>query len=88
MTTDRPYRRRRTFDEVVVDFRRNAGKQFSPQVVVALCRALLKEARGETRPRQMMRLLGKDYVPEHTIPALEQLIDDLETGAHLTAGQA
>ena len=86
MTTDRPYRRRRTFDEVVVDFRRNAGKQFSPQVVVALCRALLKEARGETRPRQMMRLLGKDYVPEHTLPALEQLISDLESGAHLTAG--
>ena len=88
MTTDRPYRRRRTFDEVVADFRRNAGKQFSPQVVVALCRALLKEARGETRPRQMMRLLGRDYVPEHTLPALEQLITDLESGAHAAAGQS
>jgi HD-GYP domain-containing protein (c-di-GMP phosphodiesterase class II) len=87
MTTDRPYRRRRTFDEVVADFRRNAGKQFAPPVVVALCRALLKEARGETRPRQIMRLLGRDYVEEHAIPALEQLIADLESGTYTTAVQ-
>ncbi len=86
MTTDRPYRRRRTFDEVVADFRQNAGRQFATPVVLALCRALLKEARGETRPRQMMRLLGRDYVPEHTLPALEQLIADLEAGTHATAG--
>jgi HD-GYP domain-containing protein (c-di-GMP phosphodiesterase class II) len=88
MTTDRPYRRRRTFDEVVADFRRNSGKQFAPPVVLALCRALLKEARGETRPRQMMRLLGRDYVEEHTLPALEQLINDLESGVCAAAGQA
>jgi hypothetical protein len=88
MTTDRPYRRRRTFEEVVADFRRNAGRQFSTPVVIALCRALLKEARGETRPRQMMRLLGKDYVEERTLPALEQLIADLESGTHAAAGQA
>ena len=88
MTTDRPYRRRRTFEEVVADFRRNAGRQFATHVVVALCRALLKEARGETRPRQMMRLLGKDYVEAHTLPALEQLIADLEAGTHTTAVQA
>ncbi|HEX8336304.1 MAG TPA: HD domain-containing phosphohydrolase [Pyrinomonadaceae bacterium] len=88
MTTDRPYRRRRTFDEVVADFRRNAGRQFATPVVVALCRALLKEARGETSPRQMMRLLGRDYVEERTLPALEQLIADLEAGTHTTATQA
>jgi HD-GYP domain-containing protein (c-di-GMP phosphodiesterase class II) len=82
MTTDRPYRRRRTFDEVVEDFRRNAGRQFATPVVLALCRALLKEARGETRPRQMMRLLGRDYVEEQTLPALERLIADLEAGTH------
>jgi HD-GYP domain-containing protein (c-di-GMP phosphodiesterase class II) len=87
MTTDRPYRRRRSFDEVVEDFRRNAGRQFSPDVVVALCRALLKEARGETRPRQMMRLLGRGYVEEQYLPALEQLIADLESGTHTAAVQ-
>src|SRR5881275_245753 len=88
MTTDRPYRRRRAFEEVVEDFRRNAGKQFSPDVVAAFCRALLKEARGETRPRQIIRLLGKDYVEEHALPALEQLITDLESGTQVVAGQA
>jgi hypothetical protein len=87
MTTDRPYRRRRAFEEVVEDFRRNAGRQFSPAVVAAFCRALLKEARGETRPRQIIRLLGKDYVEEQALPALEQLINDLESGTHLVAGQ-
>src|SRR5215204_3574885 len=88
MTTDRPYRRRRTFEDVVRDLRENSGRQFATPVVIALCRALLKEARGETRPRQMMRLLGKDYVEEQTIPALEQLISDLEAGTHAAAGQA
>jgi hypothetical protein len=88
MTTDRPYRRRREFHEVVADFRRNTGKQFAPDVVAAFCRALLKEARGETRPRTMIRLLGKDYVEEQTLPALEQLIQDLESGTHASAIQA
>jgi hypothetical protein len=87
MTTDRPYRRRRVFSEVIADFRRNAGRQFSPPVVAALCRAILKEARGETRPRTIMRLLGKDYVDEASLPALEQLISDLESGTHMVAGQ-
>jgi HD domain/GAF domain len=88
MTTDRPYRRRREFPEVIADFRRNAGKQFAPDVVAAFCRALLKEARGETRPRTMIRLLGKDYVEEQTLPDLEQLIHDLDSGTHTSAVQA
>jgi hypothetical protein len=87
MTTDRPYRRRREFAEVITDFRRNSGKQFSPPVVAAFCRAILKEARGDTRPRTIIRLLGKDYVDEQTLPALEQLISDLESGTHMAAGQ-
>jgi len=87
MKTDRPYRRRREFAEVIDDFRRNSGKQFAPPVVAAFCRAILKEARGETRPRTIMRLLGKDYVEEQSLPALEQLISDLESGAQLVAGQ-
>lgn len=87
MTTDRPYRRRRAFAEVITDFRRNAGRQFSPEVVAAFCRALFKEARGETRPRTIIRLLGKDYLDEQALPALEQLISDLESGTHVVAGQ-
>ena len=88
MTTDRPYRRRRTFHEVLEDLPRNSGKQFAPEVVVALCRALLKEARGETRPRAIIRLLGKGYVEESSLPLLENLIAELEGGAPAAAARS
>lgn len=89
MTTDRPYRRRRNFDEVLEDFRRNTGKQFAPEVVAAFCRALLKEVKGETRPRSILRLLGKGYADGEDTPAqLEALIAELESDAYLTAAQA
>lgn len=87
MTTDRPYKRRRAFDEVVEDFRRNTGKQFAPEVVIAFCRALLKEVNGETRPRVMITLLGKDYIePQRGVAQLTQLIAELESGAYVSAG--
>jgi len=88
MTTDRPYKRRRSFDEVVEDFRRNTGKQFAPEVVVAFCRALLKEAKGETRPRHIIRLLGKGYVEGGSLPLLENLITELEAAAPVAVGQS
>jgi response regulator RpfG family c-di-GMP phosphodiesterase len=87
MTTDRTYKRRKVFTEVVEDFRKNAGKQFAPEVVAALCRALLKEVNGETKERMMLKLLGKDYIePEECRPLLVQLISELESSAVLAAG--
>jgi hypothetical protein len=87
MTTDRPYKRRRAIDEVIDDLRRNTGKQFAPEVVVAFCRALLKEMRGEVRPRHIVKLLGKDYVEaERVAPLVAQLLSDLEASAHASAG--
>ncbi|MBV9959788.1 MAG: HD domain-containing protein [Acidobacteria bacterium] len=89
MTTDRPYKRRRSLDEVVEDFRRNTGKQFDPEVVIALCRALLKEINGETGDRRILRLLGKGYVDKELIaPLISELITELESGTHMTAAQA
>jgi HD-GYP domain-containing protein (c-di-GMP phosphodiesterase class II) len=83
MTTDRPYKKRRLMEDVIEDFRRNTGKQFDAGVVAALCRALLKEARGETKDRRIHKLLGKGYIdPERTVPLLEALISDLESGAY------
>lgn len=82
MTTDRPYKKRRVLEEVVDDFRRNTGKQFAPEVVAPFCRALLKEVKGESAPRRIIRLLGKDYVERESIaPLLQALIEDLESGA-------
>ena len=83
MTTDRPYKRRRAIEEVIEDFRRNTGKQFDAQVVVAFCRALLKEVNGQSQPRKIMRLLGKDYIqPEQAAPLISGLISELESEAH------
>ena len=78
MTTDRPYKRRRSLEDVIIDFRANTGKQFDVEVVVAFCRALLKEVNGETKDRRILKMLGKNYVePEKIIPLLSELIDEL-----------
>jgi HD domain-containing protein len=79
MTTDRPYKTRRTFDEVIRDFRRNTGTQFDPVVVTAFCRALLKELNGETKERKFLKMLGKNYLDaEKDAPLLKELLAELE----------
>lgn len=81
MTTDRPYKRRRSFEEVIEDFRRSTGKQFAPEVVIPFCRAILKELDGQTRERRIIKMLGRDYVnTERDIPLIKDLIADLELG--------
>jgi HD-GYP domain-containing protein (c-di-GMP phosphodiesterase class II) len=78
MTTDRPYRRRRSFEDVVRDLRQNSGKQFDPKVVAAFARALLKEVTGATKERRIMKMLGKDYLQGENVPTLlSDLISDL-----------
>jgi HD-GYP domain-containing protein (c-di-GMP phosphodiesterase class II) len=82
MTTDRPYRRRRTLEEVVKDLRKCTGNQFSVEVVIALCRALFNEMTGITKDRKMIKMLGREYVEgEHLAPLLMELIKELESGA-------
>lgn len=80
MTTDRPYKRRRSFADVVDDFRRNTGKQFAPEVVLPFCRAILKELNGQAKERRIVKMLGRDYVDQELItPLLEDLIAELES---------
>jgi len=79
MTTDRPYRRRRSFEDVVRDLRESSGKQFEGKVVAAFARAILKEVTGETKERRITKMLGKAYLEgEHTAPLLTNLIEELE----------
>jgi HD-GYP domain-containing protein (c-di-GMP phosphodiesterase class II) len=79
MTTDRPYRRRRSFEDVVIDLRENSGKQFDGKVVAAFARAILKEVKGETKERRIIRMLGKSYLEgEHVETLLTDLITDLD----------
>jgi len=78
MTTDRPYRRRRTFEDVVQDLRESSGKQFDGKVVAAFARAILKEVKGESKDRRITKLLGKNYLEgEHVETLLADLIADL-----------
>lgn len=62
MTTDRPYKARRPAKDVVEDLHRNAGRQFSPELVSAFLGGMLKELNGEDRNRRFRRLLGRDYM--------------------------
>ncbi len=79
MTTDRPYRRRRSFEDVVRDLRESSGKQFDGKVVAAFARAILKEVSGDTKERRITKMLGKGYLEgEHTATLLTDLIAELE----------
>jgi HD-GYP domain-containing protein (c-di-GMP phosphodiesterase class II) len=86
MTTDRPYKTRRTFSEVIIDLRKNTGTQFEPQVVSAFCRALLKELTGETKERKFLKMLGKNYLDaERDKPLIIQLLSELNPSAQARA---
>ena len=79
MTTDRPYLRRRSFEDVVRDLRENSGKQFDGKVVAAFARAMLKEVKGDTKDRRITKMLGKTYLEGEQVPTLlTDLISDLE----------
>lgn len=79
MTTDRPYKRRCSFEDVIKDFRKNTGTQFDSQVVVAFSQALLKEVTGAVKERRIMKMLGKDYLDiDRAAPLLSSLIADLD----------
>ena len=86
MTTDRPYRRRRSFPDVVRDLRQNSGKQFDGKVVAAFARAMLKEVNGDAKDRKIMKMLGKGYInPEEAPLLLRDLIDELDSEAKVKA---
>ena len=78
MTTDRPYRRRRSLEDVVRDLRESSGKQFDGKVVAAFARAILKEVNGEAKERRITKMLGKGYLDgDHVSTLLQDLITDL-----------
>lgn len=87
MTTDRPYKRRRSFQDVIEDFRRSTGKQFAHEVVIPFCHAILKELEGETKERRIIKMLGRDYLDaERDIPLIKDLIAELESSIYAAPG--
>jgi hypothetical protein len=88
MTTDRTYKRRKTFPEVVADFGANTGRQFDRGIAAALFRAMLKELDGGRRGGRFARLLGRDYFnAEQCRPLVAGLLNELDPAAFvITAG--
>ncbi|HEX8289946.1 MAG TPA: HD-GYP domain-containing protein [Pyrinomonadaceae bacterium] len=85
MTTDRPYKRRRPANEVIEDLQRNAGKQFSPELVTAFCRGMLREVTGETKEKRFRRLLGREYMEaEGIVPMLKSALNGINPTSSLT----
>lgn len=54
MTTDRPYRRRLSLEEVLREFEREMGRQFDPKVAGLLVERLKKEIKGEIKERRLL----------------------------------
>jgi HD-GYP domain-containing protein (c-di-GMP phosphodiesterase class II) len=87
MTTDRPYRRRRSFEDVIRDLRQNTGKQFDSKVVVAFASAILKEFEGEVKERRILKMLGKGYLDGERVPSLlKDLIAELNSDRASASG--
>jgi HD-GYP domain-containing protein (c-di-GMP phosphodiesterase class II) len=85
MTTDRPYKRRRPANEIIEDLKRNAGKQFAPELVTAFCNGMLKELTGESNQKRFRRLLGREYMEaEGIIPMLKQALNGINATSSLT----
>ena len=86
MTTDRPYRRRRSIEDVIIDLRQNSGTQFDPKVIVAFARAILNEVSGNAKERRIMKMLGKGYLDGERVPMLlSDLIAELNGNLQTTA---
>lgn len=85
MTTDRPYKARRPAADVVDDLRRNAGKQFAPELVTAFLRGMLKELNGENKDKRFRKLLGREYMEaEGIVPILRTALNEMSPTSSLT----
>lgn len=77
MMTDRPYRSRLSLEQTLSDFRRQTGKQFDEDVVVAFCRLLLKEIKGATRERVFIPMIGLKFDKIAITATLDSMIAEL-----------
>lgn len=85
MTTDRPYKARRQADDVIEDLKRNAGKQFAPELVTAFLRGMLREISGDTKDKKFRRLLGREYMEtEGMVPLLRKTLNEMKPTSSLT----
>ena len=61
MMTDRPYRARLSLPRALEEVRACSGRHFSPEVVMAFCRLLLKEINGMVRRPVILSMVGARF---------------------------
>ena len=85
MTTDRPYKARRLAGDVIDDLKRNAGKQFAPELVTAFLRGMLRELTGDNKEKRFRRLLGREYMEtEGLVTTLRTTLNEMRPTTPLT----
>lgn len=85
MTTDRPYKARRIASDVIDDLKRNAGKQFAPELVTAFLRGMLRELTGDNKEKRFRRLLGREYMEtEGLVGTVRSTLNEMRPTTPLT----
>jgi putative nucleotidyltransferase with HDIG domain len=76
MMTDRPYRSRLPLETALGELKRNAGRQFDPDVICAFCRLVVREITGET-PRVLTSTTGRSYNKKLVVSTLNSMMEEL-----------
>lgn len=63
MTTDRPYRRRLPLESVLIEVKKEIGRQFDPIVARTLFGLIKKELKGETKNLKILSMVGSNFNP-------------------------
>ncbi|HHL40773.1 MAG TPA: HD domain-containing protein [Deltaproteobacteria bacterium] len=66
MTTDRPYRKRLSFEEAMAEIEDNLGRQFDPMVVVHFVSVIVKELDGKVERPSVTSFLAEDIRNDRT----------------------
>ncbi|HYL99289.1 MAG TPA: HD domain-containing phosphohydrolase [Blastocatellia bacterium] len=76
MMTDRPYRSKLPLERALEEIRKNTGRQFSPDVVVAFCELILKELDRE-KPRVVTAAAMRNFHSTSTRETIEVMLKEI-----------
>lgn len=79
MTTERPYQKKRTLNEALIEIKECLGTQFDGNISKAFFKTIQKEIKGELKDPQVLPYLDKDFDPSIIIMLLEGIIAELSS---------
>jgi len=77
MTSERPYRQKRTAEDALAELRRCAGTQFDPNLVKVFTGLMAKSVKPEVRPRRKLQE-DRAIIKQSVVPS-DQNIDSVKT---------